>query len=119
MASGCHVGQLAWLVHVMAQVLAQQKFTASQIEVGEEILDAEYCKRVFTLSHSIGYRLSNVALAPVSHVGAVAEGGRASGAGAARFLPRLPRHVGTGGAFEVDSRLWRPSPSARASATSP
>ena len=67
MASGCHVGQLAWLVHVMAQVLAQQKFTANQIEAGEEILDAEYCKRVFTLSHSIGYRLSNVASARLRH----------------------------------------------------
>ena len=52
----------------MAQVLAQQKFTANQIEVGEEILDAEYCKRVFTLSHSIGYRLSNVVPSCPSHL---------------------------------------------------
>lgn len=54
------IGKLAWLIHIMAHILAFQKFTTNQMEGGEEILDAEYSKRVFTLSHSIAYRMTNV-----------------------------------------------------------
>ena len=54
------IGKLAWLIHIMAHILIFQKFTTNQMENGEEILDADYSKRVFTLSHSIAYRMRNV-----------------------------------------------------------
>ncbi len=54
------IGKLAWLIHIMAHILIFQKFTTNQMENGEEILDADYSKRVFTLSHSIAYRMTNV-----------------------------------------------------------
>ena len=44
----------------MGQILIGQKFTTTQIEYEEELHDAEYCKRVFGLSHTIAYRTTSV-----------------------------------------------------------
>ena len=54
------VGKLSWIIHIMAYVLMGQKFTSNQIEQEEELQDAEYCKRVFSLTHTIAYRMTSV-----------------------------------------------------------
>lgn len=52
--------KLAWLINLIGSILKGEKFTSSQMEKGEEILDAELCKRVFSLNHSISYRVNSV-----------------------------------------------------------
>ena len=41
-------------------IIKGEKFTSSQMDKEEEILDADLCKRVFTLNHSIAYRSNGV-----------------------------------------------------------
>ena len=50
------------MVHFMAHTLAGQHFSSSQLERDEEVFDADLCKRVFALSHSISYRMNIVHL---------------------------------------------------------
>ena len=51
--------KLAWLIMIIAYIIKGEKFTSSQMDK-EEILDADLCKRVFTLNHSIAYRSNGV-----------------------------------------------------------
>lgn len=52
--------KLAWLIMIIAYIIKGEKFTSSQMDKEEEILDADLCKRVFTLNHSIAYRSNGV-----------------------------------------------------------
>ena len=52
--------KLAWLINIIAFILRGEKFTSTQMERDEELLDAELCKRVFSLNHSINYRMNGV-----------------------------------------------------------
>ena len=52
--------KLAWLITIIAFIIKGEKFTSSQMEKEEEILDADLCKRVFALNHSIVYRSNGV-----------------------------------------------------------
>lgn len=55
-----HTGKLAWMVHFITHMLAGERFSGAQIDQGEELIDADLCKRVFNLSHSIWYRMNMV-----------------------------------------------------------
>lgn len=52
--------KLAWLITIIAYIIKGEKFTSNQMEKQEEILDADLCKRVFALNHSIAYRSNGV-----------------------------------------------------------
>ena len=53
-------GKLAWMIHFITHILAGQRFSVAQVDQGEEVIDADLCKRVFNLSHSIWYRMNMV-----------------------------------------------------------
>ena len=59
--------RLARIVNFVAYTLAGQKFTSNQIEREEESMDAELSKRVFSLSHSLHYRLNGVGVGSLTN----------------------------------------------------
>lgn len=52
--------KLGWLINLIAYVVKGEKFSSNQMEKQEELLDAELSKRVFSLNHSINYRMNSV-----------------------------------------------------------
>jgi len=52
-------GQLTWLTYIVGAVIGGQNWSSSQMDEGEEIIDASISRRVLQLAQGIDYRLSS------------------------------------------------------------
>lgn len=52
-------GQLTWLTYIVGAIIGGQSWSSSQMEDGEEIIDASLSRRVLQLAQGVDYRLSS------------------------------------------------------------
>lgn len=95
--------KLAWLINIIAFILRGEKFTSTQMERDEELLDAELCKRVFSLNHSINYRMNGVRVSSGCHIGELFPRGPPIGDQLRPLLRCFQRSVGVSAANHVAS----------------